>query len=116
MSYIMSDMKTVTLRSLRRDAALLDSAAEGEEILVTRFGKPYVRIIPAKQPRSFLGAGIHLARKRLCLPIRFPPPNGKDWREISARHRALDQRCYIAGSAAATYPAPHWKRGNEGLV
>ena len=55
MSYIMSDMKTVTLRSLRRDAALLDSAAEGEEILVTRFGKPYVRIIPAKQPRSFLG-------------------------------------------------------------
>ena len=53
-------MKTVTLRSLRRDTGLLDAAAGGEEILVTRFGKPYVRIVPAKQPRSFLGAGKHL--------------------------------------------------------
>jgi prevent-host-death family protein len=60
----MSDMKTVTLRSLRRDAALLDRAASGEEILVTRFGKPYVRIIPAKQPQSFLGAGKHLKQKQ----------------------------------------------------
>src|SRR2546425_8266056 len=54
-SDIMSDMKkTVTLRSLHRDAALLDIAAEGEEIVVTRFGKPYVRIIPAKQLVSWV--------------------------------------------------------------
>jgi antitoxin (DNA-binding transcriptional repressor) of toxin-antitoxin stability system len=59
----MSDMKTVTLRSLRRDAALLDDAAAGEEILVTRFGKPYVRISPAKKSASFLGAGRHLKQK-----------------------------------------------------
>jgi prevent-host-death family protein len=55
--------KTVTLRALRRDASLLDAAAEGQEIVVTRFGKPYVRIVPAEQPRSFLGAGTHLLQK-----------------------------------------------------
>ena len=60
---IVSDMKIVTLRSLRRQTALLDEAADGEELMVTRFGTPYVRIIPAKKPRSFLGAGKHLGQK-----------------------------------------------------
>ena len=31
----MSDMKTVTLRSFRRDSTLLDAVAEGEELIVT---------------------------------------------------------------------------------
>jgi antitoxin (DNA-binding transcriptional repressor) of toxin-antitoxin stability system len=57
-------MKTVSLRSLRRDWHLLDKAAAGEEILVTRFGEPYVRIVPAGRPRSFLGAGKHLRSRR----------------------------------------------------
>lgn len=48
-------MKTVNMGALRRNPKLLDSAAEGQEILVTRFGKTYVRIIPARAPRSFLG-------------------------------------------------------------
>ena len=56
-------MKIVTLRSLRRQTALLDEAAEGEELVVTRFGTPYMRIIPATQPRTFLGAGKHLGQK-----------------------------------------------------
>jgi len=43
----LSAMKTVTLRSLRRDTGRLDSAVGGEDILVTRFGKPCVRIISA---------------------------------------------------------------------
>ena len=72
LSDIMSDMKTVTLRSLRRDSTLLDSAAAGEEILVTRFGKPYVRIVPATQPRSFLGAGKHLKQKKAVSPGAIP--------------------------------------------
>ena len=76
----MSDMKTVTLRSLRRDTGLLDSAADGEEILVTRFGKPYVRIVPARQPRSFLGAGKHLGLKKPVSPEAIPPSEWKGLR------------------------------------
>jgi prevent-host-death family protein len=72
-------MKTVTLRSLRRDAALLDAAAEGEEIVVTRFGKPYVRIVPAKQPRSFLGAGAHLRMKN---PVSPDPIPASEWKGV----------------------------------
>ncbi len=68
----MSVMKTVTLRSLRRDAALLDAAADGEEILVTRFGRPYVRIVPAERARSFLGAGRHLHPTRPVSPDPIP--------------------------------------------
>jgi prevent-host-death family protein len=76
----MSDMKTVTLRSLRRDAALLDSAAEGEEILVTRFGRPYVRIMPAKQVRSFLGAGRHLSQKKA---VSAEPIPSSEWKNLA---------------------------------
>ena len=75
----MSDMKTVTLRSLRRDSMLLDCAAGGEEILVTRFGTPYVRIIPAKQPRSFLGAGRHLGQKK---PVSPDPIPASEWKGL----------------------------------
>ena len=72
----LSDMKSVTLRSLRRDATLLDRAAEGEELVVTRRGKPYVRIMPAKQPGSFLGAGRHLNQQRAVSSDPIPP---SDW-------------------------------------
>jgi antitoxin (DNA-binding transcriptional repressor) of toxin-antitoxin stability system len=51
-----SGMKTVTLDSFRKEPALLGSVASGEELLVTRFGKPYVRIVPASPARTFLGA------------------------------------------------------------
>jgi len=68
----MSAMKTVTLRSLRRDATLLDKAASGEELLITRFGKPYVRIVPAQQAESFLGAGKHLKSKKAVSSAPIP--------------------------------------------
>lgn len=73
-------MKTVTLRALRRDAGLLDAAAGGEEILVTRFGKPYVRIVPAKQRRSFLGAGRHLGLRKAVSPEAIPSSEWKGLR------------------------------------
>ena len=75
----MADMKTVTLGSLRRDAALLDRAADGEEILVTRFGKPYVRIIAANRPQTFLGAGKHLVPKK---PVSPKPIPSSEWKGL----------------------------------
>lgn len=72
MSDIMSDMRKVTLRALRRDSTLLDSAAGGEEVLVTRFGKPYVRIVPVTRPRSFLGAGRDLGQEKAVSPDPIP--------------------------------------------
>ncbi len=79
MSDIMSDMKTITLRALRRDASLLDAAADGEEIIVTRFGKPYIRIVPATQPRSFLGAGRHLRQREAVSP---QPIAATEWKGL----------------------------------
>ena len=73
-------MKTVTLRTLRREARLLDSAAAGEEILVTRFGKPFVRIVPAGKPQRFLGAGKHLGLKRAVSPDPIPASEWKGLR------------------------------------
>jgi hypothetical protein len=51
----MFDMKKVTLR---RESRLLDSAPARE----TRFGKPYVRVLPGRT-KSFLGAAGHLGIK-----------------------------------------------------
>ncbi len=76
MSDILSDARH-TLRSLRRDADLLDAAAGGEELLVTRFGKPYVRIVPAKQSASFLGAGKRFGMKKPLTPDPIPQSEWK---------------------------------------
>jgi prevent-host-death family protein len=72
-------MKTVTLRALRRDATLLDAAADGDEVLVTRFGRPYVRIVPARQPRSFLGAGRHLGQPEA---VSSEPVPAAEWKGL----------------------------------
>jgi antitoxin (DNA-binding transcriptional repressor) of toxin-antitoxin stability system len=77
---MLSDMKTVTLRSLRRDADLIDAAAGGEELLVTRFGKPYVRIVPANQSSSFVGAGRHFGMKK---PVAPDPIPRSEWKGLA---------------------------------
>ena len=73
----MSDMKTVTLRTLRRESDILEIAASGEEILVTRFGKPYVRIVPPMQSHSFVGAGVRLGMKDPVSPDPIPESEWK---------------------------------------
>lgn len=80
LSDIVSDMKTVTLRLLRRESQVLDSAAGGEEILVTRFGKPYVRILPAERPRSFLGAGKKMGLKSAVSSAPIPV---EEWKGLA---------------------------------
>jgi len=103
MSAIVSDMKTITLRSLRRSAALLDGAAAGEDLLVTRFGRPYVRIVAADKPASFIGPERIWVPRRRSLPLLFASPNGKGYAEIPARYRTLDQR----GPAAGLHSEPN---------
>ena len=76
---MVSDMRTITLRRLRREADLLDSAAGGEEIMVTRFGRPYVRIVSAAQPGSFVGAGRHLGAKK---PVSPRPVPASEWKGL----------------------------------
>lgn len=75
----MTDMRTITLRSLLRNSALLERAASGEQLLVTRFGKPYVRIIPAERPQTFLGAGKHLRQKK---PVSPKPIPSSEWKGL----------------------------------
>jgi antitoxin (DNA-binding transcriptional repressor) of toxin-antitoxin stability system len=75
---MLSDVKTVTLRRLRRESRLLDSVAAGEEIVVTRFGKPYVRILPGKA-KAFLGAASHLGVKT---PVTSEPIPPSEWKGL----------------------------------
>jgi antitoxin (DNA-binding transcriptional repressor) of toxin-antitoxin stability system len=65
-------MKIMTLRRLLKEPRLLALAAAGEEFVVTRFGKPYVRISPCK-PSSFLGAASHLGVKTPVTSEPIPP-------------------------------------------
>lgn len=76
LSVILSDMKTVTLRSLMRDGSLLDVAASGEDLLVTRFGRPYVRVVAAGKPSTFIGTGKHLGVKK---PVTSEPIPEAEW-------------------------------------
>jgi len=69
-------MKTVSLRSLMRDGSLLEVAASGEDLLVTRFGRPYVRIVAAEKQSTFIGAGKHLGAK---MPVTSEPIPEVEW-------------------------------------
>jgi len=68
-------MKNVKLRRLLRESRLLESVGGDEEIIVTQFGKPCVRVLP-RQPKSFLGAGGHLGVK---MPVTAEPIPLSEW-------------------------------------
>ena len=73
-------MKTVSLRTLRRESTILDEAAQGEDVLVTRFGKPYIRITATGKSNSFVGAGRHL---NVSKPVTSDPILASEWKEFS---------------------------------
>lgn len=60
-------------------SALLDRVAEGEEVIITRHGKPVARLVGARQSDR---AGIAEAIGELKRRRRRNTLNGEDWREL----------------------------------
>ncbi len=57
-------------------------AARGEEILVTRRGKPYVRIVPAGSPGATGGAGYSLRGSVVRMAPDFDAPLDRLWKAL----------------------------------
>ena len=74
-------VKTTTVGSFEAKthlAALIDRAAAGEEVIITRRGKPVARLV-AMEPPGDAGAREAVARLRA---MRRPTPGGLDWKEL----------------------------------
>ncbi len=57
MSDIMSSMSVkVSLRAFKRDPRYQRLAHNGQELLLTNRGQPYLRVLPPPKSRRFLGA------------------------------------------------------------
>ena len=56
MLFIMSHMKTVTLREFKHQSRYQRMAHDGQPILVTHRGKPYFVAVPPQRTNTFLGA------------------------------------------------------------
>jgi prevent-host-death family protein len=75
-------MLTTTTRMLReRLRATMARAARGEEILVTRRGKPYVRIVPAQAPAT-KGGAYPLRGSAVRLAEDFDAPLDRLWKDL----------------------------------
>jgi len=81
MSVKLKVMKTVTLRALRREALPAQLAHSGEELLVTKHGRPYLRVLPPERPDTFLGAC--KAGKPLTKAILGPAVAPEEWEALS---------------------------------
>ena len=68
-----------TLEAKTHLSALLDRAAAGEEILVTKHGKPYAKIVGAKQRNT---ADVNVAIQRLKELRKGTTLGGLDWKEL----------------------------------
>jgi antitoxin (DNA-binding transcriptional repressor) of toxin-antitoxin stability system len=74
----MSDMQvTVSLRNFKRDPRYQRLAHQGAEVLVTKRGKPYLRLLPPARSGSFVGAA--RAGKPLTADILQPAIPPEDW-------------------------------------
>ncbi len=68
---------TVSLRQFVRNPRHAEAAHCGEEVLVTKHGRPYLRILPPEQPRRAFGAGRHLAKGQPLAPAPVPASEWK---------------------------------------
>ena len=76
-------MRSTTTRALRENLrAAMERAARGEEILVTRGGKPYVCIVPAK-PGSAPGSAHPLRGSIRHMADDFDAPIDRIWGAIA---------------------------------
>lgn len=61
-------MGEVTIRELRNNGgAVVDRVAAGEQVVVTRAGKPVARLVPVQRPA--LSAEVLVARLRRLAPV-----------------------------------------------
>ena len=75
-------MRSTTTRALRENLrATMARAARGEEILVTRRGKPYVRIVPAT-PASVRRAAYPLRGSPVRMASDFDAPLDRLWQAL----------------------------------
>jgi prevent-host-death family protein len=77
-------MKSTTTRALRENLrATMARAARGEEVLVTRRGKPYVRIVPASPRDPKRGGGSYPLRGSVVrMAEDFDAPLDRLWKVI----------------------------------
>ena len=72
----MYHMKTATVRDLRNKFSRISKWVEtGEVVQVLKRGKPFARVIPEPQTRTFVGA----CRSTIPLPPDVDEPVGVKW-------------------------------------
>jgi prevent-host-death family protein len=70
-------METVNIYDAKtRLSQLVDKAASGEDVVVSRNGKPLVRITRLEQPRRRIKFG--LLKGKLTIPTNFDAPLSKE--------------------------------------
>lgn len=75
-------MRSTTTRALRENLrATMARAARGEEVLVTRRGKPYVRIVPAARPHAREGR-YPLRGSAVRVAADFDAPLDRLWKAL----------------------------------
>jgi prevent-host-death family protein len=73
-----------------RCLALMDEVAEtGEEILITKHGKPVSRLVPAENPKPQM-LGRYRDQVRIVGDIMSPAVPAEDWEAISNPDRVLN--------------------------
>jgi antitoxin (DNA-binding transcriptional repressor) of toxin-antitoxin stability system len=69
-------MRTATVRELRNEFSRLSKWLEsGETVQIIKRGKPFARVVPEPNAKSFFGAGVGAIK----LPPDIDDPVGVEW-------------------------------------